>query len=346
MRSLYAHLSRQFREIEPAIVRAEHSERAVRDAEGFYPLVLEEQPAYARAGAFGRCRVAVVGGGFAGLTAAWWLSAHGFTVRLFEAAADVGGRVRSRVMAANQRVSEHGAELIGRNHPTWLRLARRFRLPLTLITDSEGYDAMGLRTPMFLDHRSRDAERVFGELESALRILNDGAAGVNPLRPWDATDASVLDRTSVADWISTVTVGRPLVAHAMRFQLENMQACPVEEQSLLGLLAPVSSGLPDTADPRLNPSAYWDASEVFRCGIGNDALAHALRDSLPGDVLRTGCRVTRLQLAGEGCDVTVENARPDRFEWVVLAAPPAHWPAAIGSRIRGVAPWGRRRNAS
>ncbi|WP_269449538.1 FAD-dependent oxidoreductase, partial [Halobacterium sp. CBA1126] len=41
-------------------------------------------------------RVAVVGGGLAGLTAARHLAADGFDVTLFERNEDVGGRVRSR----------------------------------------------------------------------------------------------------------------------------------------------------------------------------------------------------------------------------------------------------------
>ena len=74
----------------------------------------------------GMPRVAVVGGGFGGLACAYELSASGYWVDLFEARNRLGGRVRSVQEFAPSQHVEFGAELIGKNHPHWLRYAGQF----------------------------------------------------------------------------------------------------------------------------------------------------------------------------------------------------------------------------
>src|SRR5262245_10598567 len=73
-------------------------------------------------------RVAVVGGGLAGLCAGWFLTACGVPVVVFEASNRVGGRVHTDDTFIPGRVVEAGAELIGDNHPMWIALAEIFQL--------------------------------------------------------------------------------------------------------------------------------------------------------------------------------------------------------------------------
>src|SRR5262245_46937453 len=73
-------------------------------------------------------RVAVVGGGFAGLAAALALQDMSCQVTILEARPNIGGRVNSTRTYVPGRILERGAELIGRNHPTWIELAGAFGL--------------------------------------------------------------------------------------------------------------------------------------------------------------------------------------------------------------------------
>src|SRR4051794_30720846 len=61
-------------------------------------------------------RVAVLGAGFAGVSAAWFAARAGFGVTLIEPGV-VGGRVSSNHTFIPGRILEAGAELIGTNHP-------------------------------------------------------------------------------------------------------------------------------------------------------------------------------------------------------------------------------------
>lgn len=89
-------------------------------------------------------RVAVVGGGLAGLMAARRLVQHGIKVTLYEARKEVGGRVLSNSDFSAGRITEEGAELIGSFHTRWLELAREFGLAMISRMDPELYERAGL----------------------------------------------------------------------------------------------------------------------------------------------------------------------------------------------------------
>jgi len=76
-------------------------------------------------------RVAIVGGGLAGLSALDTLRARGVEASLYEARAAAGGRTRSvRGVFAPDFAFDEGAQLVNSDHEDLLRLIRRFGLGL------------------------------------------------------------------------------------------------------------------------------------------------------------------------------------------------------------------------
>jgi monoamine oxidase len=74
-------------------------------------------------------RIAIVGGGIAGLNAALTLQDAGITSTVFEASGRVGGRMHSDTTSwLNGQTTEHCGELIDSKHKTILGLASRFKL--------------------------------------------------------------------------------------------------------------------------------------------------------------------------------------------------------------------------
>src|SRR6476646_2991413 len=84
-------------------------------------------------------RVIVVGGGFAGLAAAYELVATGYKVHVFEARNRVGGRVLSMPDVVNGKVVEGGGEFIGGNHPTWAAYKKQFRFDYSPVTEDKKF---------------------------------------------------------------------------------------------------------------------------------------------------------------------------------------------------------------
>src|SRR6266849_646473 len=74
-------------------------------------------------------RIAIVGGGIAGLNAALTLQDAGIASTVYEASNRVGGRMHSDTASwLNGQTSEHCGELIDSGHKTILGLASRFKL--------------------------------------------------------------------------------------------------------------------------------------------------------------------------------------------------------------------------
>jgi monoamine oxidase len=80
--------------------------------------------------AAGTSRIAIIGGGIAGLNAALTLQDAGFASTVYEASPRVGGRMHSDTTSwLNGQTSEHCGELIDSKHKTILGLASRFKIP-------------------------------------------------------------------------------------------------------------------------------------------------------------------------------------------------------------------------
>jgi len=76
-------------------------------------------------------RIAIVGGGIAGLNAALSLQDAGYGSTIYEASSRVGGRMHSDTTSwADGQVSEHCGELIDSRHKVILGLAKRFGIPV------------------------------------------------------------------------------------------------------------------------------------------------------------------------------------------------------------------------
>jgi monoamine oxidase len=273
-------------------------------------------------------RVAVVGGGFAGLMAARELVRHGVSVTCFEARSDVGGRVLSNRTWAHGRIVEEGAELIGSFHTRWLTLAREFGLAMVSRMEVPLYKREGLDVQLVLEGQrvsQEDFDKLNRDVEK--RVLEPLAQLatqiVDPSKPWRQLSLEAFDNLSVEAALPKFcqiskrkTNPRDDRLWAMlEFKLVNDEVAPLKDMNFLGLLCKVRAGQGermfkpdrDTGYPQ-NPGAYWDELEIFRCADGCDALATKLKDAIeaapqqktPPDKVQTSEAVTQIHVAKDG----------------------------------------------
>ena len=254
-------------------------------------------------------RVAILGAGFAGTSAAWFAARAGFAVTLIEPGV-VGGRVSSTKTLVPGRILEAGAELIGTNHPLWIALGRHFGFAMSLLTSEENYATAGLEMPMILDGRhltTAEQKALHHEMDEVFQLWGEQSKIVqNPWMPWTTEGAAALDGQSLAAKIPASVGDLARKAILLEFELDN--CIPAADQSWLGALSQLAAG---------GGYAFFEETEVFRCSAGNQALGRRLGagfDLNQGRAtnIHTGDRIF-IDLAG--------GAKEGPFDYVVVAVP-------------------------
>jgi len=248
------------------------------------------------AGRWDRPRVAVVGGGIAGLTAALRLQDKGVASVVYEASDRIGGRMHTDRSGyfSNGQVSELGGELIDTGHKTMRQLAKRFKLPLTDLLAAEPRGTSD--TYWFLgDYYPVDqADADFLAMSDALAA--DLAAADYPTLYSSYTPAGrALDHLSVYDWIESRVpdghssrLGRLLdAAYTEEYGAETSQQASLNLIYLLGY-QPTARGF----------SIFGESDERFHIAGGNEQLPEAIADTLPD--VRTDWRMTSIAANRDG----------------------------------------------
>jgi monoamine oxidase len=305
MRSLTARLYGRFGE---PIDRREMIRRSLAAAAG---VLISARGGFAGQPASGK-RVVVIGGGFAGMAAAYELHHAGADVTVLEARNRVGGRVVSFMDLVPGAAMEGGAELIGSNHPIWLDYAKRFKLPFVDITEEEGDE------PVVLNGRrltNKEAKTLLEDLDTALKMMNADAEQVpDPYAPWTAPNAAAWDKRSLADWIAAQPVS-DLVKDALDAQMFSDNGVATAWQSYLGNLAMIKGG---------GVEHFWDDTEVYRCRGGNQQIATKIQAELGAARVHLAEPVRTVVVSDRGVTVTTGKGKYDA-DYAVLAVPPLTW---------------------
>lgn len=289
-------------------------------------------------------RVAVIGTGFAGLAAAWYLNECGVKTTLYEASGRVGGRVRTDRSFVSGKIIEEGAELIGENHPLWGILARRFKLPLVELTGDDVYENAGLRVQTRfrgVDLTSQQKKGLKASLRAPLAVICGEANAISETEPWRSKDAKTFDGMSVKQRLDALLGPASIFARPwLEFTLANDNCADVSKQSYLGLLAAVSAARMPKVDGSSDAPGmlgYWMSTETHRCAGGNDLLADRIIHGLSDLRLRTTVRLVKIepsfvppvQIVSVEHDSsgTVIGHRSDDYDFAVLTVPPTVWSA-------------------
>lgn len=266
-----------------------------------------------RAQAVGAKRVVVIGAGFSGLACAHELHAAGYKVTVVEARDRLGGRVLTFKDMIDKKWVEGGAELIGENHPTWVRYAKQFELNLIEMTDDEE-----LKYPVFLQGKLRtdeEVEKIYEEMEASFSSLNELAEKIDADEPWKSPDAIALDKQNLGEWVKGVEVS-DLSRAAIDIQMASDNAVDNVNASKLGMLTAIKGGgLQD----------YWEKSETHRCEGGNQSLAFRLAEMIGADRIRLKLPVESVAIKEDRVIVTCADGRTIEADDVVLATPPSTW---------------------
>lgn len=268
-------------------------------------------------------RIAIVGGGAAGLTVAYRLGEAGRRCTLYEASPRLGGRMFTRRdFTAEGQFCELGGELVDSNHEALIGLAGELRVPIQRIApegerDADLYDIGGRlrRASDMLDPET--GKGAFAPLASL--IAADQESLLDADENWTAR-ARTLDSMSLKTYLDAL---RPLTE---KWAIDLLDIAylgeygqPTAQQSALNLVDFIG------ADPEGPFEVFGESDEAHRIAGGSSSLIEALSASLGGAVsVSTGHRLTAMSRE-EGALRLVFDVPGGRveetFDRVVLALP-------------------------
>lgn len=224
-------------------------------------------------------RVAIIGAGMAGLSAAWELHQAGITPAIFEASERTGGRIfTAKNIMAPGLTTELGGEFIDSTHTEMLRLIKEFELPL-LDTQQESESSLVHELFYFNGGIYSEAEVIADFKPLVARIQQDYDL-LPEVVDFQHTEGRDLDNQSIGDYLSAIGATGRLrklleVAYITEYGLE------LDQQSAINFLLLIGADL----TPAENTFAIFGASdERFKVQGGNqrvpDAIAARLADHI------------------------------------------------------------------
>ena len=264
-------------------------------------------------------RIAIIGGGIAGLNAALTLQDAGIASTVYEASSRVGGRMHSDTTSwLNGQTSEHCGELIDSGHKTILGLASRFKLPTVDLLGAE---------PI----HSTDTDYFFGSYYTDLQaqadfnpvwnnVKKDVNAASYPTTYKLSTPAGrVLDQMSIYDWIESRVPGGhsspmgQLLDVAYNIEYGNV----TQQQSSLNLVYLLGF----SSNPG-NFQIFGASDERYHIAGGNERLPQAMAAAL-GDKVKVNSALTGIVRNADDTYTLSFNRTVDPvpFARVILAIP-------------------------
>ncbi|MCB9736080.1 MAG: FAD-dependent oxidoreductase [Deltaproteobacteria bacterium] len=249
-------------------------------------------------------RIAIVGGGMAGLACCDRLARAGVHAEVYEASGRPGGRMlspRGLWPGFEQHAVELGGSFVNSTHTALLRHVRELGLELIDARD----DRADLERPYVIGgRRYREAEIIarFEPVARAVRAardtLVDGGDDVGYTTP---AGAETLDRQSVAEFLEGAG-GDMVVSVALEAIYTTEYGMPVGEQSALNLVLELGVDDPETIRPIV------ESDEVFTLPGGVERIPEALARRLK-DRVHYGKRLEAVREDGLGGYVlTFEDA--------------------------------------
>ena len=265
--------------------------------------------------------VAIIGGGVAGLTAAYRLQAHGVKPVLFEASNRWGGRMFTVYDFYKGMFCELGGEFVDTNHEDLQKLAAELGVGLQkLAAEGDGEDLYFFKNQFHTPKEMIDPDKGAGAFAPiAKRIAADAAKLTHKNEDWTPY-ARKLDRMSLKAYLEQFrgktddwAIDLLDVAYNIEFGLLT------EDQSSLNMVDFITT---DLAKPF---QMFGESDEVFRIKGGSSALIKALVAALENKIeMKQGYTLTALDHKGGQIVMSFDapgGASSASFDAVILALP-------------------------
>jgi monoamine oxidase len=247
------------------------------------------------AGLAATARIAVVGAGLAGLTAARELRKAGLSPDVYEGSTRIGGRCYSaRGIFSEGQIAEHGGEFIDTDHKEIRDLAKDLGLTLDDVLKAAPPNTRSLYVFNGRPYNLTDATRDWQPLYPILQAQN-AALGEYSYKGANA-EARRFDSMTIAQWVGAYVPGGRggQLGQLIETAFSEENAADPDQQSALNVI-PVLA-----VDKRNHFNLYnTESDQRFHVRGGNDQIATLLAKSL-GDNIRTATPLVAIASLPDG----------------------------------------------
>ena len=224
-------------------------------------------------------KIAVVGGGLAGLTCAYRLKQAGFAADVYEASTRVGGRCWTIDKDFAPLVAEHGGELIDQGHQAVRQLSQELGLSLDNLLRAQ---PNGTEDRFYVNGHDYPLSQLEEDLNAIYQKLHKDVSAASYPTLWNSYTQRgwELDHMSIIDWLdetipggSKSDLGRVL---DLAYNIEYGAEC--SEQSSLNLLYLL--GYRGLGQFRV----FGASNEKYHVRGGNQQITDRLRDALQNQI--------------------------------------------------------------
>ena len=257
--------------------------------------------------------MAIVGGGVAGLTAAYRLQQKGIAAEVYEAASRIGGRIfTKRDFNGDGMFVELGGELIDSNHRAIRDLAKELGLKLQNLLDGDtGHDLL------WFEGRARSEDELLAGLRPVIARVAQDAAKLYDDKDEFTPFARQLDQISLAGYLAEIPGVATWIHEFLLAAYEPEYGLDAARLSCLNLVDFIDADLSDGF------SVFGESDEAWRIQGGNGQLTETLAARLQERVpLRTGKRLVRIALSEGKMQLSFQGEEaPREFAKVILTLP-------------------------
>ena len=258
-------------------------------------------------------RIAIIGGGIAGLTAAHYLNKQGFRPTVYEAAKRTGGRIMSTTgLLAAGITTELGGEFIDSSHQDMLDLCKEFHLDFLDMHATDELKKNLVIDDFYFDNKRISEKMVVENLKPFFKIIQKDAALVaagnfkNPA-------LLALDKLSLEEYLQKIGITGWLY-DLLRISYASEMGLDADVQNCLAFL-----GLLDT-NANNGFDIYGESDERYKIIGGNQRVVDELAKSLVGQI-ETDHTLESYKEKGFEYSLNFSNGKEIMAEYVIMTVP-------------------------
>ncbi len=257
-------------------------------------------------------RIAIIGGGLAGLACADRLQAKGFSATIYEAATRLGGRCFSNRALIAGMACENGGEFIDTGHKMMLAYANEFGLAKETVTHQVGEERL------FFFGQHWTVEQVVDEFRQVVANMQPDLHSLSGAASFYSSNQAdiALDNTDLETYFGTRCAGFPLVQAVLNEAFLAEYGLETSQQSSLNFLGFMRLNKQSKFEP------FGTSDERYHLLNGNDGIVAGLQAKLNGPIQR-GARLTKIAQNVRGEYLLYFNGSnvPEKADVVVMTVP-------------------------